>query len=192
MTYQNKKSTFANRGMGLEDDLEQSNCHYRLHDIALIYKKPTPITIKKVTYPNQKYTKITDGYFKKSSTTDYNGIYKGFYIDFEAKETTSKTSFPLSAIHKHQFDHLEGVSKHGGIAFIIVRFSSNKETFLIGIDFIIDFLKKSDRKSIPYNIIKETAILIKEGYSPRLDYLSAVDKYINQGGYYEKIKCNKI
>ena len=66
---------------------------------------------------------ICEAYFKTPSTTDYNGVYKGYYIDFEAKETRSKTSFPLSNIHKHQIDHLINIKKHGGIGFIIVKFT---------------------------------------------------------------------
>ena len=41
----NKFTSYANRGMDLEDLLNQSNEFYREMDIAVIYKKPTPITI---------------------------------------------------------------------------------------------------------------------------------------------------
>ena len=65
--------------------------------------------------------KITEAYYRTPSTTDFNGIYKGYYIDFDAKETNSKTSFPLSNIHHHQIEHLKDVHQHGGIAFLIVQ-----------------------------------------------------------------------
>ena len=82
--------------MNLEYDLNITNEYYRTIAKAYIYKKPTPIKLVKVDY---KHNKINEAYFDMPSTTDYNGLYKGKYIDFEAKETTNKTSFPLNNIH---------------------------------------------------------------------------------------------
>lgn len=56
--------------------------------------------------------------YKVPSTTDYNGIYNGKYIDSEAKETNSTTSFSLNNIHKHQIEHMDSVVRHGGIALL--------------------------------------------------------------------------
>ena len=55
------------------------------------------------------------------STTDYNGVYKGKYIDFEAKSTRKTSSFPLANISFHQIEHLKQVIKHNGIAFFIIE-----------------------------------------------------------------------
>ena len=46
--------------------------------------------------------RVTDGFFECPSTLDYNGVYKGYYIEFDAKETRSKTSFTINNIHNHQ------------------------------------------------------------------------------------------
>ena len=94
-----KHINHQNRGMTLESEINQSNEYYREIDKAYIYKKPTPIKITKVDYPSRDKTVIKEAFFTIPSTTDYNGLYKGKYIDFEAKETRSKTSFSLSNNH---------------------------------------------------------------------------------------------
>ena len=163
----------ANRGMSLEEDINLSNDYYRDNGLALINKRPTPINIVKVDYSHG--AKITDAYFEKQSTTDYNGVYKGKYIDFEAKNTKSTTSFPLSNISEHQIVHLKNVLKHGGIAFFIISFQTKDEIYLLDASFVIDFYEHGDRKSIPYEIFQKNAYLIKQDYNPRLHYLEAVD-----------------
>mgnify|MGYP003183561386 CR=1 FL=1 len=138
----NHKNTinYSNRGMTLEDDINESNLYYREHDIAYIYKKPTPIKITKVDYPERKKAKIKEAFFMEPSTTDYNGIYKGKYIDFEAKETNIKTSFPLANIHPHQIAHLNHIIRHGGIGFIIVRFTKLNQTFLLPATSLLEYI----------------------------------------------------
>ena len=74
----NKYKSFANRGMDLEYLINQANNFYLETDKAVIYKKPTPICITKSNYNNGQVS----GYFKEQSTLDYNGVYKGYYIDF--------------------------------------------------------------------------------------------------------------
>ena len=97
-----KKLNYSNRGMTLEDDINTSNQYYLQNDIAVIHKKPTPVQIVNVAYPKRSAAVIKEAYFKQASTTDYNGIYKGCYIDFEAKETKLTSSFPLKNFHEHQ------------------------------------------------------------------------------------------
>ena len=169
-----KFTTYANRGMNLESLINQANEYYLLYDIALIYKKPTPIGIKKTNYKNG----TLEGYFKEQSTLDYNGIYKGHYVDFDAKETTSKTSFPLSNLHEHQYKHIKSVIRHGGISFLIIYI--NDEIYLLDGELIISFIENSDRKSIPYDYIKNNGIKIELKVNPVLDYIKALDKLIKE------------
>ena len=56
--------TYGNRGMDLESDIQLSNEYYLNNDIAIIYKKPTPITIAKVNYPSRLEAVITEGILK--------------------------------------------------------------------------------------------------------------------------------
>lgn len=167
-----------NRGMTLESDLNLSNEYYQEIDKAFIYKKPTPIKITKVDYPSRDKTVIKEAFFTVPSTTDYNGLYKGKYIDFEAKETKSKTAFALTNIHPHQIKHLENIHNHAGIAFLIIRFTVLNETYLLTAEKFISFLRTESRKSIPINFFRENAYLLKDGYKPRLDYLKIVDEII--------------
>ena len=176
----NDKSTkintnYGNRGMTLENELNSSNDYYRLIDKAIIYKKPTPIKITNVDYPSRDKAVIKEAYFTIPSTTDYNGIYKGKYIDFEAKETKSSTNFTLRNIHPHQIEHLKSIKKHGGIAFIIVRFTILNETYLMPINKLEIFLDNNNRKSIPIDYFRENCYLIKDNLKPTVDYLKIID-----------------
>ncbi len=168
------KTSTSNRGMNLEQDINETNLYYRNNDIAVIYKKPTPITINKVDYKSRKDAVIKEAHFIIPSTTDYNGVYEGKYIDFEAKET-KKNYFPLANIHKHQLEHLKKIKQCGGIGFIIVKFTSTKDTYLLEIDKLMAFLNNNKRKSIPKEYFINEGYLIKQGYNPYLDYLKIVD-----------------
>lgn len=172
------KISHKNRGITLENEINSSNEYYREIEKAYIYKKPTPIKIVKVDYPSRDKAVIKEAYFTVPSTTDYNGLYKGKYIDFEAKETKNKTSFPLSNIHEHQIQHLENIYKNNGISFLIVRFTKLNETYLLETNIFIDYIKKENKKSIPIDFFRKKAYLIKDGYCPKIDYLKIVDKII--------------
>lgn len=166
------KSNYANRGLNLENDINLANEYYKINDIAYIYKKPTPIKLVKVDY---KLAKITEGYFDTPSTTDYNGIYKGKYIDFEAKETNSKTSFSISNIHPHQIKHLINVARHGAISFLIVRFNKLSLTYFLSTKDLEFFIKNYERKSIPLSFFNKYGKIIKMKYQPRLDYIEIIN-----------------
>ena len=179
------KSNYANRGLGLECDINLANEYYRINDIAYVYKKPTPIKLVDVDY---KSGKIKEAYFQTPSTTDYNGIYKGKYIDFEAKETKSKTAFSLSNIHEHQIKHLINVKKHGGVSFIIVRFTALNETYFLSTDNLEQFIKNYERKSIPLSFFKQYGKIIKTKYNPRIDYLEVINTLYFGGNNHDEKK----
>lgn len=182
VNYPTKKKTIhpilqastSKRGMNLEEDLNQTNQYYLDHDIAIIHKKPTPITVVSVHYPSRSQAKITEAYYKVASTTDYNGVFKGIAIDFEAKETQSKTAFSLSNIHDHQIKHMQSVFRHHGIAFLIVRFTSLNETYLLYIEDLIEFVKLNTRKSIPLSFFKDKGHTIDYHYLKPVDYLKVI------------------
>ena len=82
----------------------------------------------------------------KPSTTDYNGIYRGYYIDFEAKETKNKTGFPISNIHNHQIKHIRNIVNESGICFLIIRFTTLDKTYLLKAKDFLDYID-SNKKS---------------------------------------------
>ncbi len=167
---------YKNRGMNLENDLNITNEYYREIDKAYIYKKPTPIKIVNVDYISRKAATINEAYFMEPSTTDYNGIYKGKYIDFEAKETKNKTSFPLDNIHPHQIKHIRNIYNHNGIVFLIVRFTSLDKTYiLLGKDFL-SYIDNNSKKSIPISYFVSKGYEIKFKLQPRVDYLEIIDE----------------
>lgn len=172
---------YKNRGMWLENIINESNSYYEYIDKALIYKKPTPIKILKVSYPSKTSTIINKAVFSSISTLDYNGVYKGRYIEFDAKESKNKTSFPLSNIALHQMEYIKNVIRHNGIVFLII-FMNNEFILLDGKD-LINFINTSGRKSIPFEVLKNIGYKIKEKYNPRLDYLEIIDNI-----YFKEVK----
>lgn len=173
----NFKNSYANRGMELENDLNETNNYYNLYDIALICKKPTPVRIVKTNFENMR---IIDGFFEMPSTLDYNGVYKGYYIEFDAKETRSRTSFNLNNIHKHQIDYIKKVIKHQGIVFLIIRFTLLNKDYIIDGKDLINFIDNNNRKSIPITYFEENCYKLEIKYAPRLDYIKIVDRMIDK------------
>ena len=181
--FQKKPKTpinYSNRGMTLEEDINETNQYYLISNQAVIHKKPTPVQIVKVDYPRRSAAVIREAYFKQPSTTDYNGVYNGKYVDFEAKETSNKTSFPLSNIHEHQIQHMKQVTNQQGISFLIIRFTFHDETYFFPAERLFVHWENKEaggRKSISYENVKEEGILIPIQYQARVDYLSAIDQY---------------
>ncbi|MDK7190817.1 Holliday junction resolvase RecU [Aerococcus urinae] len=175
------KTIYAKRGMLLEDMLNDSNAWYLSHDLAVIHKKPTPIQVVHVDYPNRQHAKITEAYYRQASTTDYNGVYQGRYIDFEAKQTKTKTRFPLNNFHDHQIKHMEKCSQQGGISFVILHFTTLSQSYLYPLSALLEdwqAFQEGQNASISLKRIKNHGYLIKIGYQPPLDYLAALDKYL--------------
>lgn len=178
-------TSYSDRGMNLEKDINTTNTYYLNSDRAVIHKKPTPVQIVKVDYPARSAAKITEAYFKIPSTTDYNGVYRGKYLDFEAKECANKTAFSLALIHPHQLKHLKSCIQHGGICFVIFRFTYHDVTYLVDAKELLDYLNQLDRKSIPYKWFIEHGHIIQQYYGRPVDYLEIVDSL-----YFEKEVSN--
>ncbi|MDP4163817.1 MAG: Holliday junction resolvase RecU [Bacillota bacterium] len=176
--HREKKWSYSKRGMTLEDDLNDTNEYYLQRGIAVIHKKPTPVQIVQVDYPKRSAAVIKEAYFKQASTTDYNGVYKGKYIDFEAKETQNASSFPLKNFHEHQINHMKTVVDQGGICFVILRFTVHDQIYLLSADHLLMFWNRQaegGRKSITREEIEYHGYSIPLGFQPRIDYIKLID-----------------
>ena len=173
---------FANRGMSFEKMINESNSYYLSRGLAVIHKKPTPIQIVKVDYPHRSRAKILEAYFRQASTTDYSGVYKGHYIDFEAKETRQKKSMPMKNFHSHQIEHMEAVLEQKGICFVLLHFSSLRETYLLPASYLIEFYKiDKGGKSMPLSYIQEHGYPIEMQQLPSIPYLEIIEQKLLGG-----------
>lgn len=186
------QSIYAKRGMSLEDEINHSNQYYLSRHIAVIHKKPTPIQLVKVDYPKRSAAVIREAYFRRPSTTDYNGIYNGYYIDFDAKETRNKRSFPLKNFHEHQIKHMRECVRQGGICFAFIKFTELDLVYLLPASILFHYWDEQatgGRKSILLTDIQQVGFKIDYQLNPRLPYLQAVDQIIaakKKGVYHVK------
>lgn len=180
-----KTVKFGKRGMNFEAEINATNTYYLMHGLAVIHKKPTPVQIVKVDYPKRSRAKITEAYFRQASTTDYSGVYQGHYLDFEAKETQNKTSFPLKNFHEHQIVHMEDVLKQEGIAFVLLHFSALSRTFLLKASDLIPFFKeKEGQKSIALAFIETKGYELPTNQLPSIPYLDCIQKLIGGDSHF--------
>lgn len=164
----------GNRGQAFEDLVNFTNEQYRRQKIALIHKRPTPIKALKT-----KGCKVLSGIFESKSTVDYDGIYKGKAIYFEAKSTREKTRFDLSNISDHQMEHLEEAEQHGGLCFFLIEFATRQETYFVPFSIIKHYKLHASlggSKSIPYADFEIYAREVTRTQRGLLDYLLHVDR----------------
>ena len=180
---QRKQSVnFANRGMTFEKMINESNHYYLSRGLAVIHKKPTPIQIVKVDYPHRIGPTKGWDYIRQASTTDYSGVYKGHYIDFEAKETQQKQSMPMKNFHQHQIDHMAAVLQQGGICFVLLHFAKLNETYLLPAPSLIDFYNiDHGSKSMPLTFIQKNGYRIETDRLPSVPYLDIIEQNLLGG-----------
>ena len=158
------------RGSTLEDLINRTNDSYREHKLALIQKVPTPITPIEIDKASRH---ITLAYFDTKSTVDYIGAVQGIPICFDAKECAVKT-FPLQNIHPHQIEFMHEFENQGGVAFIILSYTSEDEIYYIPFDVIYEYWKRMEgggRKSFTYEEVVPRAWKIRTHRDMLVHYL---------------------
>jgi len=164
------------RGSSLESMINFTNDFYRQKNLAVIQKIPTPIT--PIEVDNKKRT-ITLAYFDTQSTVDYIGMAQGVGICFDAKETSLK-SLPIQNIHEHQMEFMENFEKQGGVAFLLVHFSTVGKYYFLPMNTLKIFwigAKKGERKSIPLSAFEAKYEILTKG-SGIINYLEAINTYL--------------
>ena len=109
-------------------------------------------------------------------------MYKGYYIDFDAKETKSKTAFPLRNFHRHQVEHMRECVQQGGICFALIKFVKTNEIYVLKATDLFsywDAQAHGSRKSIPKAVIDQRGYLIRYQLQPLVPYLKGVNKIIH-------------
>ena len=169
----------SNLGKELEGFIEAANEMYFVRGQAVIQKQHIEIVIQQMQPNGKGQVKITEGYIKEQGAPDYMGIVNGRGICFDAKETTSNTSFPIKQVKDSQVDYLRRYKDSGGFSFLIVRFVKKGETYILPIDDFVKWWKDSKgegRKSIPYEyFFMECEMIPVAGVSP-CDYLPVLRK----------------
>ncbi|MDZ5607045.1 Holliday junction resolvase RecU [Bacillus pseudomycoides] len=167
---------YGNRGMSFELLLNISNRMYKERGIGVFNKRPTPIKVLKT----DKKGNITKSCWQEKSTVDYDGVYKGRAVYFEAKSTEETTRFPLDNIHRHQIDYLEDTQAMGAICFFLIEFKKDKVVYFVPVSLVIEYyqamLYDGGRKSIPREEFNKRAYIVEHTDRALVDYLFHVDK----------------
>ena len=108
---------------------------------------------------------------------DYIGAVQGIPVCFDAKECKADT-FPLQNIHEHQMDFMGKFEKQGGIAFLLIYFSTREELYYMRYGQILKFWErglKGGRKSFRYDELEPGWFMeLKQGYF--VPYLECIQK----------------
>ena len=165
------------RGSPFEETIDLTNRLYAQQGLALVQKVPTSIT--PIEVDNAQHT-ITLAYFEKKSTVDFIGVAQGLAICFDAKETR-QSRLPLRNIHAHQIAFMQAFAQQRGVSFLLVRFCSTNEIFLLPIETLARAAQQAEaggRKSIPYDDF-DPALRVPTKDFP-VHYLVAINAYLAQ------------
>lgn len=174
-------------GNSFEYLIDLVNSQYNAKNIAVINKRPTPMKIVK-RLGRKKGTENFVAIFDKKSTVDYDGVYAGKAIAFEAKTILNLQRFDLKRIQPHQLEHLQRTEEQGGVAFFLIEFQSTRTTYYAPLSMINKYvadMERGGRKSISLDDFAVYAYEVRRGRVP-LDYLAVVDKLLERAQLSDK------
>ena len=163
-----------------EKEIELTNQNYERRGIGVITK-----------IPNGNKTVKTAAGIRTMNTDktgcDFIGHIQGVPIAFDAKNTKSKTNFPLEVYKKqmvkpHQEEFLNVFYNNGknhSIAFLLIRFELFNKCFAVPIHLWFKWkneMKRQNKKSIPIALFNDSLIVEQRGYF--WDYIN--NSWINE------------
>lgn len=117
---------YANRGRSLEELVQMANRRYRNRKLAVIHKVPTGW----VPIRDHATGKIAGAKVERKAAVDFLGVYKGWPVAFDAKET-SADHIRWDRLKEHQREFLECWHLAGGIGFVLVGFMVEGRFFVV-------------------------------------------------------------
>ncbi|PIC59082.1 Holliday junction resolvase RecU [Sporosarcina sp. P12(2017)] len=166
-----KSRTHANRGMQLEKLIDATNKIYRTTGFADVKKVPTPVRIT-----SNNGGRI-NGMVVKGDLVDFVGVCQGRAVIFDAKQTSTRTSFSLSNVADHQYETLMSWWKQGAHTFILLYFSERGEHYMLDMPTLSTYwqgAQEGGRKSIPYDVIASQCELLQASEGYPLHYLKVL------------------
>ena len=88
----------------------------------------------------------------------------------------------MKNFHQHQIEHMEAVLKQDGICFVLLHFSSLKETYLLPASYLIEFYRADKGgKSMPLSYIQKVGYLVEMQPFPSIPYLEIIEQKLLGG-----------
>lgn len=88
----------------------------------------------------------------------------------------------MKNFHAHQIKHMSQVLDQQGICFVLLHFSTLRETYLLPASHLIRFYQiDKGGKSMPLDYIKKNGYQVNESAFPQVPYLDVLEKNILGG-----------
>ncbi|MEH7114543.1 Holliday junction resolvase RecU [Neobacillus niacini] len=161
-------------GASFEEMLKKSCEYYQYIGVALIHKIPTPWS---VSYDKQS-RRVIRAHPEEKSSVDFEGVWHGRSVAFEAKSTRERKRFDLKNIQQHQLDYLMMHQDQGGLSFFLIEFAKIGEVYLVWYDQVQEWwdnMENGGRKSIPYSWIQIHCCIVVPGRAP-LDFVRVLER----------------
>ena len=128
-TKKSNRVDFANRGMNFESAINATNDYYLSRGLAVIHKKPTPVQIVKVDYPRRSRAKNCRSLLLgKPQLPTTLAFTKDTILILKPRRHGKRHLMPMKNFHAHQIKHMSQVINQDGICFVLLHFSTLKET----------------------------------------------------------------